>query len=662
MPRNRGDDCAVRTSFLAAGILAAACADSDDTTPSDAASSTGGATNTTTATSTATGPAAYILAVEVVGPEGGAVLSSPPGVSCGDFCSAGFSPGTTVELDVELVPGAAFVGWDGDCTGTGACVVSMDADRYVMATLDPADPPQPLTVTVDGDGVGEIVSSPAGIECGDACDALFPGGSVVELVAAPGAASALTAWGGDCAGTPADAACSLTMDEPRSVTATFTQTGGVLEWYRRFEAPGWQLSSGAAVTPSGELYFAAWANGGVDYGSGPIFAGTGCTEVNSLIIDAAVVKLSPEGDPLWVRHVSGPCAELLYGLAIETSGDVLVSGLANGDLDTGCAVFPGAGYRGFLARYDGATGDCVWAREIPAGIGGVYLAVDPFAGDAIVVGKSPGPVDVGVGPMDGSAPEDTYVARIAPDSGDTVSAFLVPGQPSGELTGTMYAPRALADGGFVLLGAEEGAGFDLGGPPAEVAGDYDGVIARFNPAGQPVWARRLTGPGRDGFGTTTMVPGGGFAVIGSFEDEATFAGTSLQGQSDEVIVAELDADGDLVWVRSFGGGDLDQGYDVDVRDDGDLVISGLVSDGADLGQGAIPFDYGFTVARLAAQDGALVWQRVYDAGGPSGILSFGLDPTNALVGAGYCQGEIDFGDGVTGEDGSLDACVFRFSP
>ncbi len=74
----------------------------------------------------------------------GSVTSSPPGISCGDTCSASFVTGTSVTLSASPNMGYVFSGWSGGCTGVESCVVAMDGDKNVTATFT-ADSTPPAT-------------------------------------------------------------------------------------------------------------------------------------------------------------------------------------------------------------------------------------------------------------------------------------------------------------------------------------------------------------------------------------------------------------------------------------------------------------------------------------------------------------------------------------
>jgi hypothetical protein len=78
-------------------------------------------------------------------------------------------------------------------------------------------PPETLTVSRTG-AAGTVTSSPAGIDCGATCSHDFAGGTLVTLTPTPDSGSVFTGWSGDCTGT---GGCTVTMDQARSVTASF---------------------------------------------------------------------------------------------------------------------------------------------------------------------------------------------------------------------------------------------------------------------------------------------------------------------------------------------------------------------------------------------------------------------------------------------------------
>lgn len=79
---------------------------------------------------------------------------------------------------------------------------------------------EPLTVTVSRTvgASGRVVSEPAGLDCREACTIGFDRGASVTLRAEPEPGARLVAWDGACSGR---ASCSVALDGPKSVAATF---------------------------------------------------------------------------------------------------------------------------------------------------------------------------------------------------------------------------------------------------------------------------------------------------------------------------------------------------------------------------------------------------------------------------------------------------------
>ena len=160
------------------------------------------------------------LTVTKNGSGSGLVQSVPAHIFCGATCTHDYNDGTVVTLTATPAAGSAFTGWSGaGCSGTGTCIVTMDAAKAVTATFTLQT--YTLTVSKSGNGSGSVSSSPAGIDCGATCSASYDYGTSVTLTAAA-ASSSFSGWSGaGCSGT---GTCTVTMDAAKSVTATFNTT------------------------------------------------------------------------------------------------------------------------------------------------------------------------------------------------------------------------------------------------------------------------------------------------------------------------------------------------------------------------------------------------------------------------------------------------------
>jgi hypothetical protein len=81
------------------------------------------------------GPVTQTLTVTKEGNGRGTVTSDVSGIACGDACSSDFVSGTPVTLTAAPNAVSTFIGWTGDCSGTGNCQVTMDAPHSVRAVF-----------------------------------------------------------------------------------------------------------------------------------------------------------------------------------------------------------------------------------------------------------------------------------------------------------------------------------------------------------------------------------------------------------------------------------------------------------------------------------------------------------------------------------------------
>jgi hypothetical protein len=138
------------------------------------------------------------------------------------------NPGTSQAYvrAIRISDSTVFLG--GDFTQLGSTPRRYSAAVSTSGTiLDPWPGPlaftAQLTVAKAGTGSGTVTSTPSGIDCGSTCSARFTTGTSITLTAAPTSGSTFAGWSGGCSGTAST--CSITVDQERSVTATFTTSG-----------------------------------------------------------------------------------------------------------------------------------------------------------------------------------------------------------------------------------------------------------------------------------------------------------------------------------------------------------------------------------------------------------------------------------------------------
>ena len=151
-------------------------------------------------------------------------------INCGAACNNLYLLGTNLSLLATPATGYIFAGWSGACTGTGVCLITMDAAKTVTATFV-LSKTIVLTVTKAGTGRGRVKStkttlvaaafailSDPDIDCGDTCVKEYESETTVTLTAEPEPGYSFAGWSGACSGT---GECTVEVSDVTSVTANF---------------------------------------------------------------------------------------------------------------------------------------------------------------------------------------------------------------------------------------------------------------------------------------------------------------------------------------------------------------------------------------------------------------------------------------------------------
>ncbi|MEM8929076.1 MAG: hypothetical protein AAGC45_12820 [Bacteroidota bacterium] len=124
------------------------------------------------------------------------------------------------------------------------------------------------------------------------------------------------------------------------------------------------------------------------------------------------------------------------------------------------------------------------------------------------------------------------------------------------------------DGGYILTGASESDDFDITNPK----GSYDFWAVKVDKTGNFVWENSYGGTGIDQAQDIFATLDGGYVMVGNTFSSDTQV-TKNHGQSD-VWLIKIDANGQLLWQKSFGGTGFDAAHSIRGTSDGGLLICG----------------------------------------------------------------------------------------
>lgn len=339
---------------------------------------------------------------------------------------------------------------------------------------------------------------------------------------------------------------------------------------------------------------------------------------------AGCERVAGAGDVEWYLRCGGAPREGVNGVAVDAAGSIYV-GVDMRNLD-GSAPFmigafevvPGDLSDILIVKLD-ASGEVVWVKHF-SGPEDEYLAGLWGCGDgvAIVGGAPANALDLGGGVL----AEADFIAAFDGEGAHRWSRGVPILVGDGHVTWSDAACDAT--GSLALTGLYRG-GIDLGGGPIMPADLYDGIVARFDPAGGLLWSHSFGGDGSYPTGrAVAYTPGGEVAVVGSFDGTVDLGGGPLTASNgDDVLVALLGADGAHVWSRQIGPDGLQYGAAVAVDGAGQVVVGGTFLDGITIGADSYVNTFPDAVEDIdgTLYDGFLAFLDV--EGAPSSSLQIG---------------------------------------
>lgn len=271
---------------------------------------------------------------------------------------------------------------------------------------------------------------------------------------------------------------------------------------------------------AGNVYTTGNFLGPADFEPGP-----GVTTVSSSYFDAFISKVDVSGNLVWAKSFGGTNSDAGNAISVDNAANVFVIGnfYGGGDFDPGTGVtnLTSNGQTDiFIAKFN-ASGDQLWAKAIG---GSAYdygngVATDN-AGNVYITGNFSGTVDfdpgTGVTNLTSLGQSDIFIAKLDA-SGDLVWAKNIGGVSSSDAL-SMSIDKT---GDLFVTGAFSGTvDFDPNAGTSNVTsnGSQDVYVAKLNSNGDLIWAKNLGGSGYDQARAISVDTFGNAYTIGSFND------------------------------------------------------------------------------------------------------------------------------------------------
>jgi hypothetical protein len=272
-------------------------------------------------------------------------------------------------------------------------------------------------------------------------------------------------------------------------------------WSQHFGDANDQFGRGVTTDVDGNVFIAGSIWGSADFGGGWV-ASAGWEDI-------FLAKFDSNGSYLWARRFGDQETQEAWDLASDSTGNVVLTGYALGDLDFGNGLLTAGGMPdAVVAKFD-AGGNALWSHRFgDSGMQfGQSVATDS-QDNVVLTGEVQGSFDLGGGPYVSAGAHDLFAAKFAPDGtfvwqrefGDAAdqSSMVVAVDPSDNI---------------LLTGMFEGTIY-IAESPLVSEGLSDAFVSQLDQSGQTMWARRMG----------DMAPQAGTAIAASAHGDVVVAG------------------------------------------------------------------------------------------------------------------------------------------
>ena len=435
-----------------------------------------------------------------------------------------------------------------------------------------------------------------------------------------------------------------------------THFGGTLASHSAFPV-------GIAVDSTGASIVLGYMSGQANFGGGLLTSAGGT--------DVYLAKYAANGAFQWAQRFGGTGTDRGKGVAIDSSGNILITGLFGGTVSFGGTALVGTSASGFVAKYS-PSGAHVWSRRLTTGTGSVdegrAVGVDG-SGNVIVGAGFNFTADFGAGPWTAGA-ADMVIAKYT-SAGAYMWAKRFGGASDEFIQGIAVDATTgeIATTGYFL------GSLSLGGGTISSAGGNDAFIAKYSSTGAHVWSGRWGSTGEDKGASIDIDALGNVAVTGLFTNNVDFGGGPLTNtggsESGDIFLVKLSPSGIHLWSKGFGSSltlkEVANGVAFDSA--GNVLLTGSIVAltapyTVDFGGGALTGDgwYNSFIAKFGPS-GSHIWSKRYLAGGAnSDGRAIAADSSGNALTVGNYDSSINFGSLNLTSPGGTDTYLVKLGP
>jgi hypothetical protein len=255
--------------------------------------------------------------------------------------------------------------------------------------------------------------------------------------------------------------------------------------------------------------------------------------------DIFLIKTDANGNIIWAKTYGGTDWDEAYSVQQTSDGGYIVAGFTSsfgegdGDFDI------------FLIKTD-ANGNLEWAKTYGGEYSDVAFSVQQTSDGGYIV--------AGFTSSFGEGWEDIFLIKTN-EFGDVEWAKTYPLRDYDWANSVQQT----SDGGYIVAGMTY----------YFLAGDWDIFLIKTDESGDVEWAKTYGGWSDDNAYSVQQTSGGGYIVAGLTN--------SFGAGYDDIFLIKTDANGNIIWAKTYGGTGDDRAYSLQQISDGGYILAGLTN-------------------------------------------------------------------------------------
>ncbi|SMC63130.1 T9SS C-terminal target domain-containing protein [Moheibacter sediminis] len=345
---------------------------------------------------------------------------------------------------------------------------------------------------------------------------------------------------------------------------------------------------------------------------------------NKGFTDSWIVKLDASGDIEWDKLYGGNGSESAWSIQQTTDGGYIIGGNSSSSA-SGNVSGAGKGNDDYWILKLDASGNIVWDKLYGGSGTESFTSIRQTTDGGYIVTGSTNSSNSGDVNATNKGVRDAWIVKLDA-SGNIDWKKLYGGSGNESVNSVQQTP----DGGYILAGVSQSS---ASGNVSDVNnGGQDYWILKLDASGNIAWDKLYGGSNREVAASIELTTDGGFIVAGISASSVSGDVSGVNNGGEDYWILKLDASGNKVWDKLYGGSNNESALDMKQTADGGYIIAGrsmssASGDVSGVNNGAGATDY--WIVKLDAF-GNLIWEKLY-----GGIDADSANSIQQITGGGY---------------------------